>query len=98
MGRQGGDPARSAAFDLRRQAARGRPHVVGLQHPERVHPPLGVALAGWLLLVFLYHDNPPHRFVPLLRTIHVRYLGLYRPFPHPAPPYLALVLLVTGPA
>lgn len=34
--RQGGYPARPAASDLRRQAARGRPHAVGLQHPEGV--------------------------------------------------------------
>ena len=37
---QGGYPARPAAPHLRRQAARGRPHVVGLQHPEGVDPPL----------------------------------------------------------
>ncbi|CAK0818355.1 unnamed protein product [Prorocentrum cordatum] len=33
---QGGHPAGPAAPDLRRQAAGGRPHAVGLQHPERV--------------------------------------------------------------
>merc|ERR1712072_1571694 len=36
---QGGHPSRSAASDLRRQAARGRPHPLGLQHPEGVDPP-----------------------------------------------------------
>merc|ERR1711865_1340519 len=33
---QRGHPARSAAPDLCWQAARGRPHPVGLQHPEGV--------------------------------------------------------------
>ncbi|CAN0364712.1 unnamed protein product, partial [Ectocarpus sp. 12 AP-2014] len=33
---QGGHPPGPAAFDLRRQAAGGRPHPVGLQHPEGV--------------------------------------------------------------
>ena len=31
---QGGHPAGPAAPDLRRQAARGRPHPERLQHPE----------------------------------------------------------------
>ncbi|KAF9270999.1 hypothetical protein BGZ88_007043, partial [Linnemannia elongata] len=38
---QGGYSPRPAAFDLRRQAARGWPHPFGLQHPEGVDPPLG---------------------------------------------------------
>merc|ERR1711865_287311 len=38
---QGGHPARPAASDLRRQAAGGRPHAVGLQHPEGVDAPPG---------------------------------------------------------
>ena len=38
---QGGHPARPAAPDLRGQAARGRPHAVGLQHPEGVDAPPG---------------------------------------------------------
>ncbi|CAN0496388.1 unnamed protein product, partial [Ectocarpus sp. 12 AP-2014] len=33
---QGGHPPGPAAFDLRRQAAGGRPHPVGLQHPEGI--------------------------------------------------------------
>ena len=37
---QGGHPAGPAAVDFRGQATRGRPHVVGLQHPEGVDPPL----------------------------------------------------------
>ena len=36
---QGGHPARPAAPHLRRQAARGRPHALGLQHPEGVDAP-----------------------------------------------------------
>merc|ERR1712183_648642 len=32
---------RSAAIDLRWQAARGWPNLVGLQHPEGEHPSLG---------------------------------------------------------
>ena len=43
--RQGGHPTRPAAPDLRRQAARGRPHTFRLQHPEGVDPPLGPAPA-----------------------------------------------------
>merc|ERR1712227_375622 len=46
---QGGHPARPAAPDLRRQAARGRPHPVGLQHPEGVDAPPGAPLAWWCL-------------------------------------------------
>merc|ERR1712154_522561 len=33
---QGGHSARAAASDLCGQTARGRPHAVGLQYPERV--------------------------------------------------------------
>merc|ERR1711918_251543 len=36
---QGGHPAGSAAPHLRGQAARGRPHAFGLQHPEGVDAP-----------------------------------------------------------
>merc|ERR1712066_1121868 len=43
---QGGYPTRSAALDLRRQAARGRAHLVGLQHPEGVHLALGASPSG----------------------------------------------------
>merc|ERR1711874_504826 len=43
--RQGRDPTRSAAFDLRRQATGRRAHVVRLQHPKGVHAPFGLALA-----------------------------------------------------
>merc|ERR1712107_124685 len=42
---QGGDPTRPTASDLRREAARGRPYTVGLQHPEGVDAPLGAPLA-----------------------------------------------------
>ncbi|CAM9826859.1 unnamed protein product, partial [Hapterophycus canaliculatus] len=38
---QGGHPPGPAAPDLRGQAAGGRPHPVGLQHPEGVHPAPG---------------------------------------------------------
>merc|ERR1712242_2479 len=38
---QGRYSSRSAAIDLRWQAARGRPNLVRLQHPEGEHPPLG---------------------------------------------------------
>ena len=38
---QGGDPARPAEVDLRRQAAGGRQDPVRLQHPEGVNPPPG---------------------------------------------------------
>ena len=38
---QGGYPPRPAEVDLRWQAARGRTHVVRLQHPEGVYPSLG---------------------------------------------------------
>jgi hypothetical protein len=34
--RQGGNPSRSTAFDFRRKAARGRPNLVRLQHPEGI--------------------------------------------------------------
>merc|ERR1712146_44710 len=44
---QGGHPARPAAPDLRGQAARGRPHAVGLQHPEGVDPPPGPPSPWW---------------------------------------------------
>merc|ERR1712176_376211 len=43
---QGGHPARPAAPDLRGQAARGRPHPRGLQHPEGVHGHLVLRLRG----------------------------------------------------
>ncbi|RMJ20518.1 ubiquitin, partial [Aspergillus sp. HF37] len=36
---QGRDPARPAAPDLCRQAAGGRPHALGLQHPEGIDAP-----------------------------------------------------------
>ena len=39
--------SRSAASDLRRQAARGRPNPERLQHPEGVDTPPGVASARW---------------------------------------------------
>merc|ERR1712195_77707 len=42
---QGGHPSRSAASDLCWQAARGRPHSVGLQHPEGVDAAPGAASA-----------------------------------------------------
>ena len=42
---QGGHPARSAAPDLRGQAARGRPHPLRLQHPEGEHAAPGAASA-----------------------------------------------------
>ena len=41
------DPAGSATFDLRREAARRRPHVGRLQHPKGVHASLGVASPRW---------------------------------------------------
>jgi hypothetical protein len=39
--------SRSAAFDLRRQAAGGWPHSVRLQHPEGIHPSLGAPPERW---------------------------------------------------
>merc|ERR1712154_573348 len=39
MGRQGGNPPRSAEVDLRWQAAGGRKNSLRLQHPEGEHPP-----------------------------------------------------------
>ena len=42
---QGRHSSGSAAFDLRRQAAGRRSHVVRLQHPEGVDPPPGPAPA-----------------------------------------------------
>ncbi len=47
---QGGPPAGSAAPDLRRQAARGRPHVGGLQHPEGQYAALGTPPPWWRLI------------------------------------------------
>eukprot|EP00968_Pinguiococcus_pyrenoidosus_P005768 scaffold377_cov269-Pinguiococcus_pyrenoidosus.AAC.1 len=44
---QRGHSARSAAPHLRRQAAGGRAHAVGLQHPEGVHAAPGAAAAWW---------------------------------------------------
>merc|ERR1712183_107590 len=38
---------RSAAIDLRWQAARGWPNLVGLQHPEGEHPSLGPPTSRW---------------------------------------------------
>merc|ERR1712167_398927 len=43
---QGGYPTRPAAPDLRGQAARGRPHAVGLQHPEGVDAAPGAPPRG----------------------------------------------------
>ncbi len=43
---QGGHPAGPAAPDLRRQAARRRPHSLGLQHPEGEHAAPRSASAG----------------------------------------------------
>ena len=45
--RQGGNPTRPAASHLRRQAAGGRPHPLGLQHPEGVDPPPRPSSAWW---------------------------------------------------
>merc|ERR1711862_1049175 len=39
MGRQGGHTSRSAAVNLRGEAARGRPDALRLQHPEGVDAP-----------------------------------------------------------
>merc|ERR1711935_708117 len=44
---QRGHSPRSATSDLRWQAAGGWPHVVGLQHPEGFHPPLGAPPPWW---------------------------------------------------
>merc|ERR1712151_142361 len=41
--RQRGHPPGSAAPDFCGQAARGRAHAFGLQHPEGEHAPLGLA-------------------------------------------------------
>merc|ERR1712228_49758 len=49
MGGQGGNPPGSAASDLRREAAGGRPNTVRLQYPEGVHPPPRVE-APWRCL------------------------------------------------
>ena len=43
---QGGHPARPAASHFRGQAARGRPHALGLQHPEGVDAPPRLTSAG----------------------------------------------------
>merc|ERR1711963_939153 len=45
--RQGRYPSRSTTFDLRRQAARGWPYFVGLQHPKGVHVAFGLASQRW---------------------------------------------------
>jgi len=42
---QGGHPAGPAAPHLRRQAARGRPHALRLQHPERKYITLSAKIA-----------------------------------------------------
>merc|ERR1711981_1366357 len=55
---QGGHPARAAAAYLRRQAAGGRTHPVGLQHPEGVDAALG-ASSPWWYYADLRQD--PHR-------------------------------------
>ncbi|KAI9002173.1 ubiquitin family-domain-containing protein [Hyaloraphidium curvatum] len=54
---QGGHPSGPAAPDLRRQAARGRPHARRLQHPEGVDPAPCAPSARW------YADlcQDPHR-------------------------------------
>merc|ERR1712146_638004 len=44
---QGGHSARPAAPDLRRQAAGGWPHALGLQHPEGVDAPPRAAPPRW---------------------------------------------------
>ncbi|KAF7083058.1 hypothetical protein CFC21_086875 [Triticum aestivum] len=46
---QGGHSPGPAASDLRRQAARGRPHPGRLQHPEGVYPSPGAPPAWWPL-------------------------------------------------
>merc|ERR1711924_326079 len=43
MGGQGRNSPGPAALDLRRQAARGRPDALRLQHPEGVDPSLGAS-------------------------------------------------------
>ena len=45
--RQGGHPPRPTAPDLCRQAARGRPHPFGLQHPEGLDASPRVATPRW---------------------------------------------------
>merc|ERR1712224_583484 len=44
---QGGYSSGSATPDFRWQTTRGRAHPFGLQHPERVHPALGLASSWW---------------------------------------------------
>jgi ubiquitin len=41
-----------------RQATRRRPHVVGLQHPEGVHPALGPASAWWSSVMRRARQSP----------------------------------------
>merc|ERR1712118_387535 len=48
---------RPAAPDLRGQAARGRPHPLGLQHPEGVDAPPGAAPAWWQLRCLPSHSS-----------------------------------------
>merc|ERR1711988_14229 len=48
---QGGHPAGPAASDIRGQAARGRAHPCGLQHPEGVYTPPGASPAWRCQLV-----------------------------------------------
>ncbi len=43
--RQGRHPSRPAAFDLCRQAARGRSHATRLPHSDGVHSTSGAAIA-----------------------------------------------------
>ena len=53
------DSTRSAAAHLCRQAARGRPNVVGLQHPEGIHTPLGASAPRRALPGALRHLRRP---------------------------------------
>eukprot|EP01116_Phalansterium_solitarium_P004106 TRINITY_DN14_c0_g1_i24.p1 TRINITY_DN14_c0_g1~~TRINITY_DN14_c0_g1_i24.p1 ORF type:complete len:314 (+),score=67.99 TRINITY_DN14_c0_g1_i24:92-1033(+) len=57
---QGGNPAGPAASHLCRQAARGRPHPVGLQHPEGVDAPPG-APPAWRPVKELNASRPDAR-------------------------------------
>merc|ERR1719498_1255657 len=55
---QGGHPARPAAPDLCGQAARGRPHPAGLQHPEVVHPSPSASPSWWTVRKSAHFEVP----------------------------------------
>merc|ERR1712223_1492043 len=54
---QGRNPSRSAEVDLRRQATRGWPYPVGLQHSEGIHLAFGSPSQGWKLKFSAYSKS-----------------------------------------